>query len=150
MRTIAPPIWISARAPGSAHRRSPVVSGRFSVACTQSSSPAGEKLTAPDRYPRRATRDGGSALAQPLNARTVMPTTKARARWRREFVCMSLPDENVDRRAANSAAAKLRFHLDVAAVSDRMRELRWSAVLRLAELMPDATERCVHRLFDSA
>ena len=47
MRIIAPPTWISARAPASAQRRSPVVSGRLIVACTQSFSPAGEKLTAP-------------------------------------------------------------------------------------------------------
>jgi hypothetical protein len=46
-RTSAPPTWISARAPVSAHTRSPVVSGRLIDASTQSDSPAGEKLTAP-------------------------------------------------------------------------------------------------------
>ena len=47
IRIIAPPTCTSARAPASAQRRSPVVSGRLIVAWTQSSSPAGEKLTAP-------------------------------------------------------------------------------------------------------
>ncbi len=49
MRTIAAPTWISARAPASTQRRSPGVNGRLMRACTQSFSPAGEKLTAPDR-----------------------------------------------------------------------------------------------------
>ncbi|HMA09919.1 MAG TPA: hypothetical protein VKP68_18720 [Ramlibacter sp.] len=41
----------------------------MSAARTQSLSPAGEKLSEPLAYANRATREGGSAWAQPLNAK---------------------------------------------------------------------------------
>jgi hypothetical protein len=64
-RSDAVPICNSARAPLSAQTRSPVISGRFGWANTQSSSPAGEKLTAPLICDRRAARPGGSASTVP-------------------------------------------------------------------------------------
>jgi hypothetical protein len=65
MRTVAGPISISAREPRSVHSLSPVISGRFNCASTQSFSPAGTKLTAPRMKDRRPTRDGGSCSAEP-------------------------------------------------------------------------------------
>ena len=66
-RMAAPPTCNSARELASAHKRSPVVSGRLTTAHTQSGWPAGEKLTVPLIALRRATREGGSAAAQPQN-----------------------------------------------------------------------------------
>ena len=48
MCSVALPIWSSARDSLPAHSRSPVMKGRLRTASTHSSSPDGEKLTAPD------------------------------------------------------------------------------------------------------
>jgi hypothetical protein len=61
------------------------------AARAQSFSPAGEKLTSPVMYPRRATRDGGSALTKPLTARAAMPIAMAKFLSRTECICMTIP-----------------------------------------------------------
>jgi hypothetical protein len=64
----------------SGHSRSPVTSGPLSEATTQSSVPAGANLADPDKWPKRATRNGGSAQAE-------LPIAESRnARKSAEFV----------------------------------------------------------------
>jgi hypothetical protein len=91
-RTASVPICSSARAPASAQIRSPVISGRFGVASTHSSSPAGEKLTAPARFAILATRVGGSAAAMPQARSAARPTSACvtRSLMRRMTMLLSL------------------------------------------------------------
>src|SRR5260221_1026896 len=91
MRKAALPTCNSVRAPASAHRRSPVTSGRFMVACTHWSSPAVENLTGPCANPNRATRAGGSAKAQPAEISTATPNSSAAKRWGWSVLCTMIP-----------------------------------------------------------
>src|SRR5450432_3945825 len=126
MRIVEEPISSSEREFLSVHNLSPVISGRFSWASTQSFSPAGTKLTSPRMNDRRATRVGGSATGPDWPSCPGGGASSGAGCAKAEKASVTLASRTAKRIGLNMANAPLRHANGIKL------DFRWRAATRAA------------------